>query len=91
MRELEKYPDLVRQRDDLSIELCALYNQTGQHEKADAIGCQQASFSLGKVAKAVRSASMFARNWHWAVLPWPKVILPRPARILSTRSLRRAI
>jgi tetratricopeptide (TPR) repeat protein len=32
--ELEKYPDLVRQRDDLSVELCALYNQTGQHEKA---------------------------------------------------------
>ncbi|HXR46404.1 MAG TPA: DUF5107 domain-containing protein [Candidatus Limnocylindrales bacterium] len=32
--ELEKFPDLVRQRDDLSIELCALYNQTGQHEKA---------------------------------------------------------
>jgi tetratricopeptide (TPR) repeat protein len=34
LRELEEYPDLVRQRDDLSIELCALYNQTGQHEKA---------------------------------------------------------
>jgi tetratricopeptide (TPR) repeat protein len=32
--ELEKYPDLIRQRDDLSIELCALYNQTGQHDKA---------------------------------------------------------
>lgn len=25
---------LVRQRDDLSIELCALYNQTGRHDKA---------------------------------------------------------
>jgi tetratricopeptide (TPR) repeat protein len=34
LRELEKFPDLVRQRDDLSIELCALYNQTGQHKKA---------------------------------------------------------
>ena len=34
LRELAKYPDLVRQRDDLSIELCALYNQTGQHDKA---------------------------------------------------------
>lgn len=32
--ELEKHPDLVRQRDDLSVELCALYNQTGQPEKA---------------------------------------------------------
>jgi tetratricopeptide (TPR) repeat protein len=32
--ELEKYPGLVRQRDDLSIELCALYNQTSQHVKA---------------------------------------------------------
>lgn len=34
LRELEKRPDLVRQRDDLSLEVCALYNQTGQHEKA---------------------------------------------------------
>ncbi|HUA39029.1 MAG TPA: DUF5107 domain-containing protein [Candidatus Sulfopaludibacter sp.] len=34
LRELENYPDLVRQRDDLSVELCALYNQTGQPEKA---------------------------------------------------------
>jgi tetratricopeptide (TPR) repeat protein len=34
LRELEKHPGLVRQRDDLSIELCALYNQTGQHAKA---------------------------------------------------------
>jgi tetratricopeptide (TPR) repeat protein len=32
--ELEKYPGHVRQRDDLSIELCALYNQTGRHVKA---------------------------------------------------------
>jgi tetratricopeptide (TPR) repeat protein len=30
LRELEKFPRLVAQRDDLSIELCALYNQTGQ-------------------------------------------------------------
>lgn len=34
LRELEKHPGLVRQRDDLSVELCALYNQTGRHEKA---------------------------------------------------------
>jgi tetratricopeptide (TPR) repeat protein len=32
--ELEKYTSLVQQRDDLCIELCALYNQTGRHEKA---------------------------------------------------------
>jgi tetratricopeptide (TPR) repeat protein len=29
--------DLVRQRDDLTIELCALYNQTGQHDAALAL------------------------------------------------------
>jgi tetratricopeptide (TPR) repeat protein len=29
--------DLVQQRDDLSVELCALYNQTGAHEKALAL------------------------------------------------------
>src|SRR5258708_26766926 len=32
--ELTQRLDLVQQRDDLSIELCALYNQTGQHEEA---------------------------------------------------------
>lgn len=37
LRELEPRLDLVRQRDDLSIELCALYNQTGQHDKALAL------------------------------------------------------
>jgi tetratricopeptide (TPR) repeat protein len=34
LRELTKRLALVSQRDDLSIELCALYNQLGQHEKA---------------------------------------------------------
>jgi tetratricopeptide (TPR) repeat protein len=34
LRELEKYPHLVSGRDDLSIELCALYNQTGQAGRA---------------------------------------------------------
>jgi tetratricopeptide (TPR) repeat protein len=34
LRELTRRLDLAQQRDDLSIELCALYNQTGQHEKA---------------------------------------------------------
>ena len=34
LRELEKHIALVQQRDDLSVEMCALYNQTGQHEKA---------------------------------------------------------
>jgi tetratricopeptide (TPR) repeat protein len=35
--ELERHPDLVRQRDDLSVELCALYNQTGRHADALAL------------------------------------------------------
>ena len=34
LRELEKHPGLVRQRDDLSVELCALYNQTGRPSEA---------------------------------------------------------
>jgi tetratricopeptide (TPR) repeat protein len=37
LAELEKAPDLVRSRDDLSIELAALYNRTGKHEQALAI------------------------------------------------------
>ena len=34
LAELEKFPQLVSRRDDLSVELCQLYNQTGQPEKA---------------------------------------------------------
>lgn len=37
LKELERYPELVRHRDDLSVELASLYNQTGQHEKALAL------------------------------------------------------
>ncbi|HEY5909068.1 MAG TPA: DUF5107 domain-containing protein, partial [Verrucomicrobiae bacterium] len=37
LRELEKRLDLVRQRDDLSVELCALYNQVGRHREALAL------------------------------------------------------
>ena len=34
LAELSRHPELVRQRDDLSLELCALYTQTGQPEGA---------------------------------------------------------
>ena len=34
LRELEKHPALVSQRDDLSVELCTLLNQTGRHVEA---------------------------------------------------------
>ena len=34
LRALEARLDLVQQRDDLTVELCALYNQTGRHEQA---------------------------------------------------------
>jgi tetratricopeptide (TPR) repeat protein len=34
LRALEKHPRLVSQRDDLSVELCALLNQTGRHREA---------------------------------------------------------
>jgi tetratricopeptide (TPR) repeat protein len=37
LREMERRSDLVRKRDDLSVELCSLYNQTAQHEKACAL------------------------------------------------------
>ena len=37
LTELEKSPNLVRLRDDLSVELATLYNQTGQPEKALAL------------------------------------------------------
>ncbi len=34
LKELAKHPALVRQRDDLAVELCALYNQTGRPDNA---------------------------------------------------------
>jgi len=34
LRELEKFPQLVAQRDDLTVEFCALLNQTGRHVEA---------------------------------------------------------
>jgi len=34
LRELEKFPQLVTQRDDLTVEFCALLNQTGRHVEA---------------------------------------------------------
>ena len=37
LHELEKHLDLVRQRDDLSVELSALYNQVGRHAQALAL------------------------------------------------------
>jgi tetratricopeptide (TPR) repeat protein len=37
LRVFEKQVALVAQRDDLSVELCALYNQTGQPAKAERI------------------------------------------------------
>ncbi len=37
LRELEKHPGLVEKRDDLSLEFCALYNQTGQPATARTI------------------------------------------------------
>jgi tetratricopeptide (TPR) repeat protein len=37
LRELEEHAALVQQRDDLSVELCALYNQTGRHGHALAL------------------------------------------------------
>ncbi|HEY4248963.1 MAG TPA: DUF5107 domain-containing protein [Lacunisphaera sp.] len=37
LRELTRHPALVRLRDDLSVELCALYNQAGRPKQALAI------------------------------------------------------
>ena len=37
LRELEQRLDLVQRRDDLTVELGALYNQTGRHERALAL------------------------------------------------------
>ncbi len=62
LRELEKHPQLVSQRDDLSVEFCALLNQTGRHCRGNAIVGADEISSRGKAAKARRSASRSARN-----------------------------
>ena len=59
LAQLEKHLALVGLRDDLSIELATLYNQTGKHEKARAIW-NRAISSRGKAAKDRLSSSMFA-------------------------------
>ena len=41
LRELRKFPDLVAQRDDLSVELCALLNQTGRSAEAEHLLAQR--------------------------------------------------
>ena len=33
LRELERHAELVARRDDLTVEICAFYNQTGRHEE----------------------------------------------------------
>jgi tetratricopeptide (TPR) repeat protein len=39
LRQLQKHTDLVARRDDLSVELAALLNQTGRHTKALSVLC----------------------------------------------------
>lgn len=39
LRQLQKHPELLCQRDDLSVELSALLNQTGRHAEALAVVC----------------------------------------------------
>ena len=39
LRQLQEHPELVAQRDDLSVELSALLNQTGRHAEALAVVC----------------------------------------------------
>lgn len=41
LRDLEKHAPLVDQRDDLTVELVTLYNETGQHEKALSVLCNR--------------------------------------------------
>jgi tetratricopeptide (TPR) repeat protein len=41
LAELERFGHLVRERDDLSVELAGLYNQTGKHEKAHTLICSR--------------------------------------------------
>ncbi len=60
LAELERHLQSVPQRDDLSIELCTLYNQTGQPEKALKV-LHSRAFSPGRVV----------RDWRWANMCGP--------------------
>jgi tetratricopeptide (TPR) repeat protein len=67
LRELGKNPALTRQRDDLSVELCALLNQTGRHNEA-AQFLSQRKFQPweggegGPLGQHVRSQLMLGRS-----------------------------
>ncbi len=41
LNELERHAELVQQRDDLTVELVTLYNETGEHEKALSVMAQR--------------------------------------------------
>jgi tetratricopeptide (TPR) repeat protein len=67
LNEMEKHPELVSSRDDLSIELCALCNQTGRHRDAlDLVSCRNfqpwEGGEGGPLGQWVRSHLMIGRE-----------------------------
>ena len=70
LAELEKFPDAVHSRDDLTVELASLYNQTRQHHKALSTLFAGGSSSHGRAAKASRLASTCAHTWPWGAARW---------------------
>ena len=70
LNELEKHRPLVDERDDLSVEICALYNQTAQPERAlQVVGSRQfqpweggEGLAMGQHVRTHRSLSRLAVN-----------------------------
>ncbi len=87
LRELEKYAALVRQRDDLTVELCALSIRPAATSKR-CNSWPNAGFSRGKAAKAGRWASTSARSLRSDAQALAQQDFPlRRQAILRTRSL----
>lgn len=71
---------MVSQRDDLSIELCSLYNQTGQHEAALKILTSR-HFQPWEGGEGLCLASTSARILPWDAKCSPMAILLALANI----------
>jgi tetratricopeptide (TPR) repeat protein len=88
LAELLRHADLVAERDDLSVELATLYNQTGKPDQA--LSCLLSrNFQPWREAKDWYSDSSSARACSWRGAPSQPESLPMRSCILMLRSILR--
>lgn len=65
VEELEKYPELVRSRDDLTVSYGALLNQLGEHEAALVVLTERKFAGVGALEQFVRTHVALGRQALW--------------------------